>query len=67
MLATHDAGNDTTYGLAATVWTRDIQKVRRLIESLTAGTVWIDCYNVLDDAAPFGGSTQGGFGREAAR
>jgi acyl-CoA reductase-like NAD-dependent aldehyde dehydrogenase len=59
-----EAGNDTAYGLAAAVWTHDIQKAHRLAESLKAGTVWINCYNMFDAAAPFGGYKQSGFGRE---
>jgi len=58
------AGNDTTYGLAAAVWTKDISKAHRLAEGLKAGTVWINCYNMFDAAAPFGGYKQSGIGRE---
>jgi len=61
------AGNDTTYGLAAAVWTRDIQKAHRMAETLRAGTVWINCYNVFDAASPFGGYKQSGFGREMGK
>jgi len=61
------AGNDTTYGLAAAVWTRDIQKAHRMAETLKAGTVWINCYNVFDAASPFGGYKQSGFGREMGK
>jgi phenylacetaldehyde dehydrogenase len=61
------AGNDTTYGLAAAVWTRDIQKAHRMAETLKAGTVWINCYNMFDAASPFGGYKQSGFGREMGK
>jgi len=61
------AGNDTTYGLAAAVWTRDLQKAHRMAERLRAGTVWINCYNVFDAASPFGGYKQSGFGREMGK
>jgi acyl-CoA reductase-like NAD-dependent aldehyde dehydrogenase len=58
------ASNETTYGLAAAVWTRDVQKAHRLAEVIKAGTVWINCYNMFDAASPFGGYKQSGFGRE---
>jgi phenylacetaldehyde dehydrogenase len=56
--------NDTVYGLAAGVWTRDIQKAHRIASELRAGTVWINCYNIFDPALPFGGYKQSGWGRE---
>jgi phenylacetaldehyde dehydrogenase len=56
--------NDTVYGLAAGVWTRDIAKAHRVASQLRAGTVWINCYNVFDPALPFGGYKQSGWGRE---
>ncbi len=61
------AGNDTAYGLAAAVWTKDIQKAHRAARMLKAGTVWINCYNQFDAAAPFGGYKQSGFGREMGK
>jgi aldehyde dehydrogenase (NAD+) len=57
-------GNDTTYGLAAAVWTRDIGKAHRAARALKAGTVWVNCYNVFDAAVPFGGYKESGIGRE---
>ncbi len=61
------ASNNSMYGLAAAVWTRDIQKAHRMAESLKAGTVWVNCYNVFDAASPFGGYKQSGFGREMGK
>jgi len=59
--------NDTIYGLASAVWTRDISKAHLLAKKLKAGTVWINCYNVFDSALPFGGYKQSGWGREWGR
>jgi phenylacetaldehyde dehydrogenase len=56
--------NDSIYGLAAGIWTRDIKKAHALASKLRAGTVWINCYNVFDAALPFGGYKQSGWGRE---
>ena len=56
--------NQTPYGLAAAVWTKDIKRAHHVARRLQAGTVWINTYNVYDTAAPFGGYKQSGFGRE---
>ncbi len=56
--------NDTNYGLAAGIWTRDISKAHRLANRLRAGTVWINCYNIFDASLPFGGYKESGWGRE---
>ena len=57
-------GNDTQYGLAAAVWTRDISKAHRAAAALKAGSVWVNCYSEGDMSTPFGGYKQSGFGRE---
>ncbi len=56
--------NKTTFGLAAAVWTRDVAKAHYIASKVRAGTVWINCYDVFDAAAPFGGFKQSGHGRE---
>jgi acyl-CoA reductase-like NAD-dependent aldehyde dehydrogenase len=56
--------NQTPYGLAAAVWTRDIAKAHRVARMLQAGTVWINTYNNYDPAAAFGGYKMSGYGRE---
>jgi acyl-CoA reductase-like NAD-dependent aldehyde dehydrogenase len=56
--------NNTTYGLAASVWTRDISKANKLAKGIRAGTVWINCHNVFDASLPFGGYKESGWGRE---
>jgi aldehyde dehydrogenase (NAD+) len=61
------AANDTAYGLAAAVWTRDIKKAHRAARLLQAGTVWINTYGLYDSAMPFGGCKMSGFGRELGR
>jgi aldehyde dehydrogenase (NAD+) len=59
-----DRANKTMYGLAAAVWTRDITKAHAISNNVRAGTVWVNCYDVFDPAAPFGGFKQSGIGRE---
>jgi len=59
-----ERSNRTEYGLAAAVWTRDISKANAIANSVRAGTVWVNCYDVFDAAAPFGGFKQSGIGRE---
>lgn len=59
-----DRANRTFYGLAAAVWTRDVNKAHRVASSVRAGTVWVNCYDVFDAAAPFGGFKMSGIGRE---
>jgi len=66
-----DAGvklaNHTIYGLAAGIWTKDIQKAHRAAKAIRAGTVWINSYNFYDSGAPFGGFKASGFGRDLGR
>ncbi len=59
--------NQTIYGLAAGIWTRDIGKAIRTARAVRAGTVWINTYNLYDSAAPFGGFKASGFGRDLGR
>lgn len=54
----------TIYGLAAGVWTQDINKAHAIANGVRAGKVWVNCYDVFDAAAPFGGFKQSGIGRE---
>jgi aldehyde dehydrogenase (NAD+) len=60
-------GNDTTYGLAAAVWTKDITRAHTVARRLKAGTVWVNTYGMLDPISPFGGYKQSGFGRELGK
>ena len=59
-----ERANNTFYGLAAAVWTRDIARAHHVANNVRAGTVWINCYDVFDAAAPFGGFKMSGQGRE---
>jgi aldehyde dehydrogenase (NAD+) len=59
--------NKTFYGLAAGVWTRDVKKAHYLASKIRAGTIWVNCYDVLDPAAPFGGFKMSGVGRELGK
>ena len=56
--------NDTIYGLAASVWTKDLSMAHKMARRIKAGTVWINCHNIFDAALPFGGYKQSGWGRE---
>ncbi len=56
--------NNTSYGLAAAIWTKDIDKAHLMAKHVKAGTVWINCYHVVDSTTPFGGFKMSGQGRE---
>jgi phenylacetaldehyde dehydrogenase len=56
--------NDSVYGLAASIWTKDISKAHKLARLIRSGTVWINCHNVFNASLPFGGYKQSGWGRE---
>jgi aldehyde dehydrogenase (NAD+) len=57
--------NATTFGLGSGVWTRDVSKAHRLAKCIRAGSVWVNCYQAMDPAVPFGGYKMSGYGRES--
>ncbi|HVM43678.1 MAG TPA: aldehyde dehydrogenase family protein [Gemmatimonadales bacterium] len=59
--------NQSMYGLAAGIWTRDVSKAHRVARAIKAGTVWVNTYNLYDSSAPFGGYKASGFGRDLGR
>jgi phenylacetaldehyde dehydrogenase len=59
-----NCANDTIYGLAASIWTRDLAIAHKMAKLIKAGTIWINCHNIFDAAVPFGGYKQSGWGRE---
>jgi phenylacetaldehyde dehydrogenase len=61
------AANDTSYGLGASIWTNNLSAAHRLIPRIKAGTVWVNCHNMVDPNMPFGGFKQSGVGREHGR
>ncbi|CAG8511684.1 10939_t:CDS:2 [Ambispora gerdemannii] len=59
-----EKGNLTRYGLAAAIFTKDVTRAFKLSNALKAGTVWVNCYNIVDSNTPFGGYKESGHGRE---
>ncbi len=59
--------NDTVFGLAASIWTKDVSMAHKLARRIKAGTVWVNTHNLVDPNLPFGGFKQSGFGREMGR
>jgi aldehyde dehydrogenase (NAD+) len=57
--------NATTFGLGSGVWTRDVSKAHKLAKAIRAGSVWVNCYQAMDPAVPFGGYKMSGYGRES--
>ena len=61
------AANDTSYGLGASIWTKDVSAMHKLAGEIKSGTIWGNCHSSLDAALPFGGYKQSGIGREKGR
>ncbi|VAX04935.1 Aldehyde dehydrogenase [hydrothermal vent metagenome] len=59
--------NDTIYGLGASIWTKDVSNIINIVPKIRAGTVWVNCHNILDVAMPFGGYKQSGFGKDMGK
>jgi acyl-CoA reductase-like NAD-dependent aldehyde dehydrogenase len=59
--------NDTMYGLAAAVWTKDLVTAHRMARGIRAGTIWVNMYGPTDPGVPFGGYKASGFGRELGK
>jgi len=57
--------NDSIFGLGAGVWTRDVGKAHRVSRMIRSGSVWVNCYQLMDPAVPMGGFKQSGYGRES--
>jgi aldehyde dehydrogenase (NAD+) len=60
-----ERANATNFGLGSGVWTRDVSKAHRLAKGIRAGSVWVNCYQAMDPAVPFGGYKMSGYGRES--
>jgi aldehyde dehydrogenase (NAD+) len=59
--------NATMFGLGSGVWTRDVSKAHKLAKAIRAGSVWVNCYQAMDPAVPFGGYKMSGYGRESGQ
>ncbi|MDO9713274.1 aldehyde dehydrogenase family protein [Paracraurococcus lichenis] len=59
--------NATSFGLGSGLWTRDVSKAHKLARAIRAGSVWINCYQAMDPAVPFGGYKMSGYGRESGK
>src|SRR5262249_31213051 len=59
-----ERSNRTDYGLAAAIWTKNIDKAHRFAKEVKAGTIWVNCYHVIEPTTPFGGFKMSGQGRE---
>jgi aldehyde dehydrogenase (NAD+) len=57
--------NSTMFGLGSGVWTKDVSKAHRMAKAIRAGSVWVNCYQAMDPAVPFGGYKMSGYGRES--
>jgi acyl-CoA reductase-like NAD-dependent aldehyde dehydrogenase len=58
--------NDSNYGLAANIWTRDLKTAHKTAARIKAGSVWLNCHGIVDSALPFGGYKESGWGREVS-
>ena len=59
--------NATTFGLGSGVWTTNVSKAHQVAKALRAGSVWVNCYQAMDPAVPFGGYKMSGYGRESGK
>ncbi len=66
-MSSFNARTITCFGLAAAVWTKDVSRAHDFARRVRAGTVWVNCYDVFDAAAPFGGFKMSGQGRELVK
>jgi aldehyde dehydrogenase (NAD+) len=62
-----ERANKTSFGLGSGLWTQDVSKAHKLARSIRAGSVWINCYQAMDPAVPFGGYKMSGYGRESGK